>query len=174
MKVIKVIIPFVVGLIVGLLYLPVKFWWQNFEDRNIVAISTCDTPPKDQLIQSVKETGNISAYEALWRYFGCSVNNEEGEEILPYALLMANKYHYERAYYHVYDCFIIIYANGAYNSDLDSLDNTTKKFALEYLQKGAELGEINCKKKLGRYYIEGKYFEKDTVLGKELKNKWSE
>lgn len=40
--------------------------------------------------------------------------------------------------------------------------------ALDYLKRGAEKGNKECKKILGNHYLEGKYIEKDTVKGKQL------
>ena len=79
---------------------------------------------------------------------------------------MANKYNYPTAYFNVYLGFWSMHGG----KNLDSLDTTTRNIALEYLKKGAELGEINSMSRLGTYYFEGKYFEQDTIFGKELKD----
>jgi hypothetical protein len=156
-----------IGFIPGLAFFPVKFWIQS-KIYDFDGYSTCDTPPKEELIPKVKQ-GDTIAYNLLSIYFACS---EYDEELLPYALLMANKYHYIRAYYDVYDCFCRFYPETTYSLVLlDSLDKTTRDIALEYLQKGADFGETNCEWNLGNYYNEGKYFEKDTVLGQKLKDK---
>ena len=44
----------------------------------------------------------------------------------------------------------------------------TRTFMLDYLKKGATLGDKLCIKELGELYIEGKYVPKDTTLGKKL------
>ena len=163
MKAIKIIIWLIIGFGLGISFFPLKYWieYRNFER----GVSSCDTLPKEELIPLVKQ-GDINAYDELRIYFSCK---ENPEELLPYALLMANKYNDTRAYFDVYYCFWYMFPETTDNLCLlDSLDSTTKNIALEYLQKGAELGEINSQQHLGSYYFEGKYFEKDTVLGKKL------
>lgn len=58
---------------------------------------------------------------------------EEGSDILlPYALLMANKYHYQSANYDVY-----LSLKAAYNG-VDSLDSVTKAMQENYLSRSGE------------------------------------
>lgn len=166
MKALKVIALIVIGFVLGISYMPIKSWYYERKHANEVSFSTCDTRPKEEIIPLVKQ-GDTLAYNELWTYFSCQ-DNPEG--LLPYALLMANKYHYKKAVYDVYNCLWYIYRERASNrlSLLDSLDEVTRNTALQYLQKAAELGERNAMNKLGKYYYEGKYFEQDTVLGKEM------
>jgi len=163
MEALKIIICLLVGFIIGLFFIPATIWIKDKMDKRVKVINFAETIPKNISIPLVKQ-GNISAYDDLFRYFCYSGNLEE---LLPYALLMANKYNYERAYFDVCYCLWALYPETTYRlSLLDSLDETTRNLALEYLQKGAELGETNCLWRLGNYYLEGKYFEQDTILGK--------
>ncbi len=165
MKVLKIIICLTIGFILGISFMPIRFWLNNRNPRLDLS-SSCDTRPKEKIIPSVLK-GDTMAYKELQRYFSCSSNPEE---LLPYAFLMANKYNYRMAYFDVYHSFWYIYSETSYSlSLLDSLDKITQNLALEYLQKAAKLGERNSIHTLGKYYYEGKYFEQDTALGKEMK-----
>ena len=170
MKIIKIIIWLIIGFVLGYSVIPVTHWMKDERDEvvSITRISCGDIPPKEELIPLVKQ-GDTAAYDELWRYFSCS---RSLKELLPYSFLMANKYNYKRAYFDVFYSFWSLYSEMTYSlSLLDSLDETTRTLALEYLQKGAALGSSSCNWDLGSYYFEGKYFEKDTILGQKLKDK---
>ena len=165
----KIIVCLGIGFILGFSFMPIKYWLQKTKYKDLMHgdfTNSCKIKPKKELIPLVIE-GNTNAYDLL--RISC-----EGyrAEFLPYAFLMANKYHYKIAYYDVFDCYWSIYPETTRSLMLlDSLDSTTRNLALEYLKKGAELGEHNCQYRLGTYYYEGKYFEQDTILGQELKDK---
>jgi len=129
--------------------------FQSFSQENIKSIS----PP----YRSVKELkylttqkGDSTAYYELHFVF-------KPHELLPYALLMINKYDYINAYFDVYYSLINFYEINKIDLDKNALD-----FALSYLMKGAELGCHNCMFHLGFLYLDGKYVEKDTIKGQEL------
>jgi TPR repeat protein len=110
---------------------------------------------------NVEHKGNIEDYERLKIVY---YDYPEGS-ILPYALIMADKFDYNQAYYDVYEAL----GNPKYDSIyyLRNLDSLNKK-ALSYLQKGSIKGCLEAKEVLGEYYLNGLYFPKDTILGKEL------
>lgn len=127
--------------------------------------------PENKNINEVKSLairGDTLAYIYLSHFF----MPENYFEFLPYALIMANKYDYSFAYFDVFDCIWQIYDNGLDNEIylLDSLDANTQKMAIDYLKKGVKKGNKNCMEVLGDYYIVGKYVQKDTLLGNELKS----
>jgi TPR repeat protein len=119
--------------------------------------------PTDYSIRSESELkkltlqcGDIEAYnELIFAYVNYG-------SVLPCALIMANKYDYPQAYYDVYDCLWYLYDSP------DMLDETTRKMAIEYLQKASLKGCLQARETLGEYYLNGIYFEKDTVIGKQL------
>ena len=124
--------------------------------------------PVHELESSVLK-GNTYAYDEL-----CIAYLDIGtERLLPYAILMANKYDYTMAYYHVYDCLTLLYWDDCDDDScfLDSLDMQTRTMALEYLKKAADKGERNAQRDLGWLYLEGKHVKKDTVLGNQLLEK---
>ena len=84
------------------------------------------------------------------------------EGFLYTALIMANKYNYHLAHEDTYYCLTDYYHKKEF-TELESLDPTTKKMALDYLKKGAEKGNKECEKILGNHYLEGKHIEKDTI-----------
>lgn len=107
--------------------------------------------------------GDTSAYYNLNTYY----MDYPIEGILYPALIMANKYEYHLAYLNVYEALTSQdHKKGV--SELEDLDPATRKMALDYLKKGAEKGNKECKKILGNHFLEGVYIEKDTVKGLTL------
>ena len=121
------------------------------------------TRPEKELEQLILQKGDASAYyELSIQYLDYGY-----ERFLPFALIMANKYNYPQAYFDVYSCLTDLY--GCYmDEELYLLDETTQKMAIEYLQEGSLKGHSQSRETLGEYYMQGIYFEKDTILGKEL------
>ena len=158
MKALKIIIWLSIGFLLGFSVIPAMLWIQ---EKRAIRANSCDITPKEALVPLAVQ-GDTIAYNRLWKCFYSA-------ELLPYAFLMANKYHYKRAYFDIFTCFWLLYPETTSSLMLlDSLDETTRNLALEYLQKGAELGENDCMRTLGRYYFEGKYFDRDTILGRRL------
>lgn len=105
--------------------------------------------------------GDTSAYYNLNNYY----MDYPIDGILYPALIMANKYDYHLAYLNVYEA-LTSHDHKMGVSELEDLDPITRKMALDYLIKGAEKGNKECKKILESHYLEGKYIEKDTLKGK--------
>lgn len=133
-----------------------------------VTIVTGTTRSEEELARLIFENGDLGAYHELrgGYYFG-------SYKLLVYALYMANKYDYALAHCDVYYSLARIHDDlnddGIYN--LDGLDETTRQMSLDYLRKASKGGDTEASWVLGKYYMDGKYFKKDTVLGKELINK---
>jgi TPR repeat protein len=113
---------------------------------------------ESELRKLVIQQGDIDAYAEL----DIAYLEFPFEEFLPYALIMANKYDYVPAYFEVYWRLWYLYDNP------DSLDETSRKMALDYLQKASSKGHRQARETLGQYYMEGIYFKQDTILGKQL------
>lgn len=70
-------------------------------------------------------------------------------ELLPYSLIMSNKYNYEKAYVDVFECFLSIeqliskkqFEDAIY---LSSLDEKNRNFAYSYLKKAINLGDSSA------------------------------
>lgn len=85
-------------------------------------------------------------------------------ESLPYALFMANNYHYPYAYYHVYLFTLMLYKDYGL-----AIDTTSYSFAFQYLLKGAELGSPSCNDQIAMiYYLGNRFVEQDTIKAKEF------
>lgn len=93
-----------------------------------------------ELIRDILMKGDTSAYDDLSIAFLDYANEDQ---FLVYALIMANKYDYPQAYYHVY-----IHLWYLYGDDHQMLDSTTRKMALNYLRKAAEKGHEQAQEAL--------------------------
>ncbi len=84
---------------------------------------------------------------------------------------MADKYNYTPAYFDVY---WMLYCKQELSNDtlytLDSLNESERKMALNYLIKAKNKGNLDAMEYLGIYFIQGKYLKKDTSLGLQLIN----
>lgn len=107
----------------------------------------------------ILEKGDKIAYKEL-----CYAISDE--RLLPYSMIMANKYNYPIANFDIYYRTIRMYQDN--NIEIDS---TTLAFALSYLYKGVELNDPNSIMELGILYKEGKFLPKDTLKGDFLINK---
>lgn len=96
-----------------------------------------------------------------WSYKEYMNNNFDYDQFA-YALLMANKYNNLRSCYYVYWCLI----EDLYEKYGVDVDSATYNFVLPYLEKGASLGEANCKYKLP-YFTGTKKLNKIDSLFKE-------
>jgi len=128
---------------------------------NVTSINSGTSSDKE-LSRSILQQGDSSAYyELSMQYLDYGY-----EHFLPYSLIMANKYNYPQAYFDVYDCLLLLY--GSEPKDICLLDSVTQKIAIEYLKKASSEGHSQARSILGEYYLEGIYFEKDTLLGNLL------
>ena len=83
-------------------------------------------------------------------------------EMLSIAIIMANKYNYGEAYYLTYSRLLYRMDSG------EKIDSLTSKIGISYLKVSARLNYKYAQEKLGKYYIEGKFVRKDTILGNKL------
>jgi len=153
---------FVLGVISGYLFF-------HFErEKEVKLLMTAKSmndfgPSIEELKKSVLINGDTSAYEQLSIKYLC-VRYFEGE-FLFYSLIMADKYCYPPAYYHVYRCLTEIFEH---NNRVGKIDDKTKDLALKYLKEGVRLNEWNALNTLSNLYMEGKYVSKDTLKGEIL------
>jgi TPR repeat protein len=113
----------------------------NFRKEKGIPVNYSEIPDWE-LEKLVIEKGDTSAYYDLFVVY----LDYSFEKFLPYALIMANRYNYPQAYYDVYDRLWNLYENP------DTLDTTTKKMALEYLEKAAKMGHSQAKQTLEEYH----------------------
>lgn len=130
---------------------------------NSIPLNATTTSDRDYYENLALKKGDTSAYYNLETYY----MDYPIEGILYPALIMANKHGYHLAYLNVYEA-LTSHDHKKGVSELEDLDPITRKTALDYLIKGAEKGNKECKRILGNHYLEGKYIEKDTIKGKQL------
>ena len=95
----------------------------------------------DSLAELVMQ-GDSNAFDKL--DIGTMAEELNGSAILPYAFMMADKYHYSRAYFLVYWKLVSVYSVGCFEVDsINTIPEQTRNLALEYLKKGMEAGEYN-------------------------------
>ena len=106
----------------------------------------------------IQKGDRLAYYELSMQYLDYGY-----EKFLPYSLIMANKYDNPQAYFDTYNCLWNICGN-----DENRIDGTTQTMAIDYLQKASLRGHSQARETLGKYYMQGVYFEKDTILGSQL------
>ena len=111
-----------------------------------------DKKMMDSLFNLVKTKGDTLAYFNLYQIYSLSGHKEE---VLFTSLLMANKYKYKQAYFHVYknlNTLERIIQSNSKDSVLQSrfLDNETTEFQYNYLVKASENGHIKAAEILNR------------------------
>ena len=107
-------------------------------------------PPIEELIDSIRNEGDIESYDKLAKYYPA--------EVLPYAFYMANEYNYGKACYDVFSSMSTIYPMEKKAND------EMCKIAMLYLKKGAELGDISCINSMCTELTLGRYVPRDSAL----------
>ncbi|WP_312555519.1 hypothetical protein [Empedobacter brevis] len=126
--------------------------------------------PYQELKELALTKADTNAYHEMSIAYMDSPNDDR---FLYTALLMANKHNYHLAYEDVY-YVLTDYYHKKESTELEDLDEKTRTMALDYLKAGAEKGNKECKRILGRLYIEGQYVEKNEELGNRLKQEAEE
>ena len=120
----------------------------------------------NELEHKVKNNGNKIAYKLLATEY---LDNNRESDLLPFSIYMVNEFN---NYEFCYDVFLGYYLKQNLINDnkysLDKLNNNDLDSAIFYLKKGADLKDFQCMKRLGEYYLEGKYVIKNLEEGKRL------
>lgn len=89
---------------------------------------------------------------------------------LIYSIVVSNKWDYSEASFNVFMTLAELDKKNSSTNlpEIDFLDEKTRKMALQYLEKASNKGNPNAKYILGKYYLEGKYLNKNTTLGNSL------
>lgn len=129
---------------------------------------------KKAKIEVIKKGDKRSYNEILFYYEDLF----DYESTFSYSIVMAYKYNDADAYYYLYQTMIRINSKGAFHYNLiKNLNSDSKKFAIDNLKKSSELGNIDAKVCLIKYYKEGKYLPQNIDAAKVLENqikKWQE
>lgn len=119
------------------------------------------------LTREIITQGSTEAYDNLYNLY---MDNSQDAEMLPYALIMANKYNYPFAYYDVFELILIaskMYQNQDDLYNLTTLDPQSRQIALSYLMKAYVRGSNNAKNIITEYIEKGGYSFSDTTLYKK-------
>lgn len=113
----------------------------------------------DQILKMVKGGED----QALNDY----LSNNNGVDVLPLAVLMANRYNNGYACYLVY--YIIV--NELFAKNNIEIDSTNFSIAISFLNKGASYGSYECFSELSTLYKNGIYYPKDLKKAEEYEIK---
>ena len=105
------------------------------QTKPIIVGDTCWSDTISKQIYNASNKGDILAYKKVFYYCW---RKSRTDEILPISMIMANKYKFNEAYFHVY-----LSLSGHYRTDsagINGMDNTSKYLALYYLLKAKEKG----------------------------------
>jgi hypothetical protein len=117
--------------------------------------------PMETLKEKIISNGNESAYERLGiAYLDYNIS----QEVMIYSTIMANKYHSPEAYFYVYHDLVSVHENG-----LADMSKDLREIAIQYLKKSASLNDFGACDELGELYLEGKYIQKDSIIGSKFK-----
>jgi len=127
---------------------------------------------KDSEVSAAKKLvlnkGDKFAYDDLYNYYE---DRKERELLMPFSIVMSYRYNNAYTYFDIYSIMIEMYNGGYFDYKMiKNLDPQSRKFALDHLIKGAELGDSSSKKYLAKYYIEGEYLPQNIELGKKLQD----
>lgn len=95
------------------------------------------------------------------------LSNNNGVDVLPLAVLMANRYNNGYACYLVY--YIIV--NELFAKNNIEIDSTNFSIAISFLNKGASYGSYECFSELSTLYKNGIYYPKDLKKAEEYEIK---
>ncbi|MDR1876888.1 MAG: hypothetical protein LBQ84_04620 [Flavobacteriaceae bacterium] len=120
------------------------------------------------MLKSEVLKGDTEAYESLSsHYFKYSLDS-----LLPYSLMMSDKFDYPRAYYDVFELIYITGEGDCVDYNLICLNKEKRRLALEYLSKAIEKGDKTASRVLLDYYDKDSYYPiKELYENEELINK---
>lgn len=107
--------------------------------------------------ENVIRNGDTDDYNDLWMSW--SDARENTELLIPYALILAVRYDYEKA---CGDVFWLV--KKYYKEQQMEMDANTMAFLLVLLEKGVALGSEDCARYLADLYLKEEYLPRDTVL----------
>jgi len=128
-----------------------------YAQRVVIPFTPTYTEQEQKELRKQIMNGDTEAYHKYSRFLRRSPKN------LPYALFMANNYHYPPAYFDVYWFTLVLYEDYKL-----AIDSTSYSFAFQYLLKGSEFGDPSCNSQLADiYYLGNRFVQQDTTKAKE-------
>ncbi|MFS4430659.1 hypothetical protein [Chryseobacterium sp. S90] len=116
--------------------------------------------------------GDEDAFTDLTIKYG---NSSKYGEILPYAMIMANKYNNGEGCYQVFMSVLSLNNSGSLELDISSikkLNNSDKDFVMSYLLKGVKLKKPSCIITIEKLYRNGWGINKDIQKADEMKTEY--
>ncbi len=137
----------------------------NKKDITITPSENCYTSEYLEISKKIISEGDTNLYQSFFDNYDDDLANDR---LLPYSLIMANKFHYIPAFYHVFE--ILVSVN--YETDISMLDPETKEFAISYFKKAVFYEYKYASKKLiyefcDSCYMPIKELYMDTLLVKK-------
>lgn len=109
----------------------------------------------DSLFNLAINKGNMEAYDKVSSDF---ILVDDYQALLYYSLIMADKYNYNAAHFHVF----VILSNSSSDRTFDKLDEKTKNLALYHLAKANELGYKSAQYSINEIFGKGKIIKKSS------------
>lgn len=104
----------------------------------------------------VLSKGNVDAYQKLRIAY---LDIEFPEEILFYAMIMANKYDYPLAYFDVYQSIV-----KAFRNDIEAIDEKSASLAIDYLLKASEKKHEQAQDFVEKYSVSNEILDKRALI----------
>ena len=120
-----------------------------------------------QLKSDIINNGDDYSFALLTIYYG--YNPKKKHELLPFSMIMADKFKIKEAYYQVYLAFESIYdikKEGFHF--LNSLSKSKQEFVFDYLWQGVRVNDLPCIKLLQKCYAEGVGVKVDKKIADRL------
>jgi TPR repeat protein len=119
--------------------------------------------PKAYMKSLLIENFDRQSYDSI-------VGIDSPQKAFIYSLIVANKWNNGNASFDAFHTIATLDSTNRFCEvpNLDFLDKETINLAILYLKKANHNGPVNAKFILGKYYLEGKYVEKNNKLGNEL------
>lgn len=112
--------------------------------------------------------GDDSSYGRLVEHF--LQNDDPCENILPYSIIMADKYNNASACYYTYICLLCVHSDKIQNDNsiINQFDKNEIERVLYYLNKGSKLNHYACTFNLVDIYKNGYGVEKNRIKADSL------
>lgn len=149
----NILILFFALIVGGIIGFYIKSIFNKKESKKIEYITNNQNiRPINKLEESILKKGDANSYNELRTAY----IDKDMFTFLPWALIMANKYHNKDAYFDVYSCLFDMNCQDCTSEELENwslihLDDSTKEFAIEYLKKASDLGHPQAKEILEIY-----------------------
>lgn len=142
-------------------------------DTGKIIIDTASAFNKLQIEEYKKNVVNKGDPDSFVKLIIHYDNLSDYKELYKYALIMANEYNSGDGNNMVFESIIAMNNNNEYYdiTDFAKINKKAKSEALKYLEKGANLNDINCMSKLQEIYRNGIGVEKDVKKANEIKKK---